>query len=247
MDTDILKKIGLTDSQSKAYFALLEHGELSPAELSEHIGETRTNCYAISEKLISLGLAIRSNIAKSAIKAENPTKIKTLLSLKQKQLKTVNDELAGVMPTLLSQFHLTSDQPGIISVEGINALKMVYDEILNTKQDILIFPSPYDHDDPDTSSLIKNQIKKQRESGIKSYGLLEYDEYDPTRKDLDEFVQVRRLPKGVKFNAQIIVFGNTVVSTTFRNGMLSTIINSPEMAETLRNVFFMIWESCRMD
>jgi len=247
MEIDILKKAGLTESQAKGYMALIEHGALTPAELADYTGEARTNAYAIAEKLVSLGLARKTEGSKTTIEAENPTKIRSLITARQQQLKTVSDELTGVLPTLLSRFRLTSDQPGVLTAEGTDALKLVYDEIIAAKQDVLIFPSEYDHDDPETSALITRQIERQRKAGIKSLALIPYDEFDAMKKNEDGLLAVRKLPRDVRFDAQIIIFGNNVVSTVFNHGIVSTIISSPETATTLRNAFFTIWNSCVVD
>lgn len=41
MTPDLLKTIGLTDSQAKTYLLLIEKGELSPPEVSKLSGESR--------------------------------------------------------------------------------------------------------------------------------------------------------------------------------------------------------------
>ena len=240
MEQDILKKAGLTDSQAKGYIALLENGALSPAEIADKTGETRTNGYAIAEKLISLGLARKVDQAKATIEAENPTKIRTLISSRQQQLKIVNDELTSVLPTMLSRFRLTSDQPGVITVEGAEALKLVYDEIITTKEDVLIFPSPNDHDDPAISLMINQQIERQRDAGIKSLALISANEFENMKKLQDGFLEIKKY-NGASFDAQIMIFGNNVISTVFHHGVISTIITSQEMANTLRSIFFSLW------
>lgn len=241
MDTDILKKAGLTESQAKGYIALIENGPLTPADIADKTGENRTNGYAIAEKLVDLGLARKTDGSKTKIEAENPTKIRSLITKRQQQLKAVNDELTGVLPTFLSKFRLTSDQPGVMNAEGVEALKLVYDEIIATKQDVLIFPSDHDRDDPEISVLIDKQIKRQREAGVKSLALIPAAEFDKFKALEDGLLSVRKLPNDISFDAQIMVFGNTVVSTVFRHGIVSTIISSPDTAATLRNVFFAIW------
>ncbi len=243
MEIDILKKAGLTDSQSKGYLALITHGDLTPVELAKYADETRTNGYAIAEKLVNIGLAKKVNQSQSTIRAESPNKIRTLISARQQQLKAVNNELSGLLPTMLSKFHLSNDQPGVISVEGVEALQLVYDEIIAAKQDVLIFPSPNDHDHPDVSALIYKGIARQREAGIKSLALIPHDDYENMKQHEDGLLSIKKLPHGVEFDAQIIVFGNTVVSTVFRDGVVSTIISSPETAKTLRSTFFALWNT----
>lgn len=241
MEIDILKKAGLTESQAKGYLALIEHGALTPTELADKTGEARTNGYAVAEKLVNIGLARKVEGSKTTIEAENPTKIRSLINARQQQLKAVGDELTGVLPTMLSRFRLTSDQPGVLTVEGVDALKLVYDEIIAAKQDVLIFPSPFDHDNPEISSLIKQQIERQRKAGVKSLALIREPEFEQIKKQEDGLLSVKKLPAGVEFDAQIMVFGNNVVSTVFRHGIVSTIISSPETATTLRSVFFALW------
>ncbi len=192
---------------------------------------------------MSIGLAHKVNDTESTIEPENPTKIRSLINHRQQQLREVNDELTGVLPTMLSKFRLTSDQPGVLSAEGVNSLKLVYDEIINSHQDVLIFPSPYDRDDPEISAMIDKQIERQRQAGIKSLALIESKEYENIKQQEDGLLSVRKLPDGVSFDAQIMVFGNTVVSTVFNHGIVSTIINSPQTAATLRSVFFTIWDN----
>lgn len=64
VDTAILRKAGLTESQAKGYLALIEHGQLTPVQLAEHTGESRTNGYQVCEKLVSLGLATKKRAQK---------------------------------------------------------------------------------------------------------------------------------------------------------------------------------------
>lgn len=245
MEIEILKKAGLTESQAKGYMALVKNGALTPVELADKANESRTNGYAITEKLVSLGLARKTDGDKNTIEAENPTRIRSLIVSKQRQLKTVNDELTGILPNILSKFRLTSDQPGVITSEGIESLKLVWDEIIASGQDVLIFPSDHDRNDPEISKLIDIQIERQRNSGVKSLALIVDEEYEEMKKHEDGLLFVRKLPHGISFDAQIMVFGNIVVSTIYNRknlGIVSTIITSPELASTMRSVFYAIWD-----
>lgn len=241
---DILKRAGLTESQAKGYLALVEHGALTPTELATKTGENRTNAYAITDKLVELGLARRNNSTKTTFEAENPTKIRSLLTTKQRQLKSVENALSGVLPNLLSQFRLTSDQPGVLNVEGVEALKLVYNEIIANHDDVLIFPSQYDRNDPEISKLIDTQIARQRKAGVKSLSFVRSEVYNDLKQYANDLLEIRPLPADVAFDAQIMIFGHTVVTTVFNHGIVSTIITSPEVAATLRSVFYALWDFC---
>ncbi len=243
MEIDILKKAGLTDSQAKGYLALIEHGALTPTELADKTGESRTNGYAIAEKLISLGLAFKNSNVKTTIEALNPTKIRSIINEKQQQLKAVSDEISAAMPTMLSKFRLTSDQPGVISSEGPESLRLAYNEIIASKDEVLIFPGRDLRKNPEISALIDVQIERQRKAGIKSLALMPASKFNPAIKS-DGFLTVKKLPEGVEFEAQIMIFGNNVITTVANHGIVNTIISSPEVASAMRSIFFALWDKC---
>lgn len=243
MEAEILKKIGLSDSQANAYLILVDEGAKTPAELATKLGESRTNGYSIAERLIELGLARKLKLNKMTIEAENPTKIRTLLSNQQQQLENLNSELNKALPHILSKFRFTSDQPGVTNLRGKKALVFIYDEIIASGTDqILIFPAPNDHDDPEVSRIINQQIERQQQAGIKSLVLVQSQEYNRLKALEDNYLEVRKKPEELAFAAQIIIFKNIVVSSVFKEGdVFSTIITNPEMAQTLRSVFFLTW------
>lgn len=245
MEIEILKKAGLTDSQAKGYMALIDNGPLSPTDIAKLTNETRTNAYAIADKLVSLGLAKRKNSTNFTIEAENPTRLKALLQSKQVQLKKASDELGGILPDILSKYKLTSDLPGVLSVEGVDSLELIYDEIIQTNQDVLVMARPYDRSDPEISEMIDKQIERKRQAGIKTLALVRPESYDQLNKQADKLFEVKKLPAEVTFDSEIIICGNTVVSTVYNHGIVSSIIVSPETASTLRSMFYLVWNSLK--
>ena len=47
MDIELVQKAGLTKPQATVYVTLVQSGPLTPAEIAERTGETRTNTYAL--------------------------------------------------------------------------------------------------------------------------------------------------------------------------------------------------------
>lgn len=243
MEIDVLKKAGLTESQAKGYLALVENGDLTPNELAKITEETRTNAYAIVDKLINLGLASKTKNSKTIISAENPTKIRAMINSQQLLLKETNEQLGGILPSLLSKFRLKSDQPGVMNLEGAESLNLVYDEIISTKQDVLIFPSQYDNNDPKISKIIEEQIARQHKAGIKSFALIREQVYEKIKENQDDFLQIKKIGPNICFDAQIMIFGNIIVMTVFNHGILNTIITSPDIASTMREIFYALWNN----
>ena len=240
-DTTILRKAGLTESQAKGYLALIQHGALTPAELAEKTGETRTNGYMICEKLEQLGLATKKDGRKAVYMPESPTRLKQLLINRQKRLKEADTQLAGILPTLLSTYRLATDKPGTIYLEGTDSLKRVYDDIIQTGETIHIFPSSYDRDDPKTAAMIDSQIKRQRAANIKTEVLLRQDIFDQLSDTDNSLFEARPTTLGA-LDAQIIIYGDNIAITTFRSGVVTTIITSTPIADTFRQLFANQWD-----
>lgn len=175
------------------------------------------------------------------IEADSPTRLRSILNARQIRLKTINDEPNSILPVMLSKFKLSSDQPGVLSIEGVDSLKIIYDEIIQTNKDVLIMSSPHDRDDPEISAMLDEQITRQRAAGIKTFALVQESIYDAIVKSTDDLFEVKKLPDGTSFDAQIIICGDTVISTVYNQGVSSSIIVSPETANTLRSVFYLIW------
>lgn len=240
MDTVVLRKAGLTESQAKGYLALVEHGALTPVELATHTGENRTNAYAIADKLVDLGLATKKTDPKTLYSPESPTKLKQLLVNRQRELRTANEELLGTLPTLLSQYQLVSNRPGVVHLEGVGSLRQVYDDIIRVGDVLRIFPSNDDRDDPEVSAMIDRQIERQRKAGVKTEVLLRQDTFETFPVHNDELFEARPALFG-PLGAQIMIYGNNIAITTYTNGIVTTIITNPMVADTFRQLFQTMW------
>lgn len=236
---DIIRKAGLTESQAKGYLALIEHGSLTPTELGDKTGESRTNAYMICEKLEKLGLATKNDGKKSTFVPTSPDNLKKLLFSQQRRLKQASEEITSIIPSLATQFHLKNDSAGIITLEGIDGIKTLYDDIIRQAHHLSIIASSHDRIDPEIDAMIDQQIKRQIEHGLESRALYKVSP--------DEIARLRAQDihvQNVDFDApaQIIIYGQTVAVSTFRHGMITSVINHPDIAETFQSVFDALWK-----
>lgn len=238
MNQDALQQAGLTINQANAYVALLKSGALSPAVLAEKINETRTNSYAICAKLEELQLVKKVDAKKTQYIAESPINVKKLLIEKQKALKKADVALASVLPELLSTYKLTNDQPGVLYLEGTDSLQKIYDDLIFTGEPLYIFPSALDRKDAEVARMIDSQIARQRTANIKTHMLIRpevAENFTP-----DELLEIRTAPLE-PLEAQIMIFGPNVVTTTFNQGVVSTVLTSSLVAATFLKIFQALW------
>jgi sugar-specific transcriptional regulator TrmB len=140
----LLRKAGLTESQAKGYLALIEHGQLTPTELGEKTGESRTNAYMICDKLVALGLATKNDSKKITYTPSHPSALETLAEKRRKAIQRAETELKNSINPLIELFYASSELPGTRTLQGIDGIKEVYADTLRTKQDIYLLRTAAD-------------------------------------------------------------------------------------------------------
>lgn len=241
MDAQIIQSLGLNESQATTYLYLLKHGKQTPSEVSKGTGETRTNVYNLLDKLISTGLAEKLASERSTYRAKPPTVLKQLLIRRTQEVNRVNAELASILPSLLATYRITHNQPGVVQTEGHEAFKIIYDDVIRSHETPLIFASSNDRQDPETASIIDEQIERQDKAAIESKVLIPIGTVAVETSGA--------VPKGVTIRenlrrslpAQVMIYGDNVAFTTFTSGVSSTVISNPEIAATMRAIFEQIW------
>lgn len=240
MDTSILRKAGLTESQAKGYLALIEHGALSPADLADKIGESRTNGYAIADKLVTLGLATKKDGSKAAYEANHPSALEALAEKRRKVLvKNEQDVKHGLSP-LIDFFYSHSEAPGTRVLQGIEGIKQVYADTLLTKQDIYLVRTTADTIDLGIDYL-DNYRKKRADAGIHTYALAPDTEIGRKHAESGEDEKMLFHRTIVPDNAyvapvEIDVYGNKVALISYSETQMATIIDSPPIAEAMRQI-----------
>lgn len=241
MDTTVLKKAGLTESQAKGYLALIEHGSLSPAQLAAHTGETRTNAYAIADKLVTLGLATKKDGSPAAYTANHPSALESLAERRRKAI-TQNEQAvkAGLSP-LIDLFYAGTEMPGTQTYQGIDGIKSVYADTLKTKQDIYLLRTTADT--PDLGLAYLDTYRQRRaQLGIHTYALTPDTkigrQYAADGTDLAMHFH-RTFIKDGSYTApvEIDVYGSKVALIAFGDTQMATVITSPPIAEAMRQIF----------
>lgn len=237
---DIIRKAGLTESQAKGYLALIEHGMLTPTELADHTSESRTNAYMICEKLEKLGLASKTDAKKSTYKPSHPSALETLAEKRRKALVRNEQEVKGGLTSLIDLFYSSNELPGTRTLQGVDGIKEVYKDTLRTGQPIYLLRTIADI--PDLGQDYLDSYREKRAGlGIVTYALTPDTDY--ARANLasgeDSRLLFHRtfLPDNTyTAPVEIDVYGTKVALIAFGDTQMATIIDSPPIAESMRQV-----------
>ncbi len=249
MNEQILIQSGLSADQAKVYLYLLENG-LTPAKhiaLNTAIGRALT--YKVLEQLIGLNLAEkRENIGKIALFApKHPKNIKEMLDKRKQELEHTSVDFGVVLNTLSSEFNALLGKPNTQSFEGIEGIKKIHEDILSTNENILIVSSPIAHKKrEEILDIIKKQLESQVKRNIHCRAITPRSEEQRSRltetHDTQYLIERKVVPvEKLNIPAQIIVYGDKVAITNFKESIITVVIESKYITQTFRILFEYIW------
>lgn len=243
MNSELLQQIGLTAGQAKAYLTLIKEGQLTAPELGNMIGETRTNAYMILDKLIALGLVKKDVKAKKqAYYPTNPTSIERLIEEKRQQILSTEKQVRDSMPQLLNYFYTYQHQPGVRFFQGKEGIIKMYEDQRRTAKDIYFIRS-----DADFNMLGKglyNHVEARAKLGIASHGIepAEADNIDYGRRNDERLKRDMVWAPHEAYNApvNVYIYGNKTALISYGEEVIGTIIESPQIAEAMKQLFGLV-------
>lgn len=239
---EILTKLGLTKSQAQSYLTLVKFGKLTPPELATKTGESRTAAYMALDKLEEIGLATKEEEDKKlTYKPINPNALEKFIKSKREQVNEADTLYRRALPSLLSYYYSHRDEPGIRFFEGIEGLKKVYADTLREKsEEVLVFRTTADLSFGD---YLYEYMEKRAKSGKKTKLIGPYTEgfADFWKKNAKKYKgEVTMAPPEMYTSpVEIQIYGEKVSIISFGEEATATIIESPQIAEAMRQIFHM--------
>lgn len=133
-----LLSIGLSDTEARVYQALLELGVANVTEITKLSGVTRTLGYHTLQKLqIELLVdEVKTERKIKYYKARHPQQLVQYVARKQRSWERRQKEVEQLLPSL-TRIYACTDKPSIRVQEGLDGLISLYEEKLQSKQEIV--------------------------------------------------------------------------------------------------------------
>lgn len=158
---DALKRLGLTEYESRAYIAIVEVGEAEASEIAMRSGVPRTRIYDVLSRLENRGLIQKIKGSRPAIYAAIPPE-KGLEPLKGQLVEELSDSIKHLNNIYLSSKHMSKCEVSLF--RGMHAYKVAIDLIDRAVRDLLVrviyFPS-------DVFETLVDSLRKVRERGVR--------------------------------------------------------------------------------
>lgn len=247
-----LLHLGLNKHEASIYKALLELGPASVTQITKKAGLTRTFGYPILEKMSEQGLVLRASGEGKKIKytVQHPRRLVQYIQNCRNQWDRRLKEVENILPELVSLYRV-AEKPVIRYQEGVAGVKAIYEETLESKEEILSILDIEGWDVPEFRNWGKNYNRqrslkniherilildtKQGRDWMENYrGSLKYTDY--------RWIILEQLPFIKDLGGEINIFENKVVMALLKQpNLMGVIIESSTLANILKSLFNLAW------
>ncbi|MEM6997566.1 MAG: helix-turn-helix domain-containing protein [Patescibacteria group bacterium] len=247
MDINTLCKIGLNKAQALAYKALVQRKGAKPSTVAKLIGETRSNTYAILDRLVDMGLAYREDVNKKyTYYPESPQVLESILIEQISSQQADLELLKKKMPKMLGAFHSDKGSPSVKISSGIDAISVSYkDQVATEDRYIRFIRSIHDigymgFERMKSIRYLARENKKRR-LGITPH--LAADKLLDERSDSRTSLRRRWLDEN-SYTAPVewVVSGDNIWAVIFKDEGYVVELENEHLAESLRQIFDLFYE-----
>lgn len=231
--TEILQKLGLTESESKVYLALLELGPSLAGNISRKTGIHRRNIYDITERLIQKGLIgyILKN-SRRLFEAASPKRFKEILNEKQKALNENIEDLNFL-------YKKTKEKQETNFYKGIEGLKTVFQEQLAECKEILILGASQS-----AFEILPFYFKWYDKDRVKKRIKVRIIASEKLNKKIP-LSEIRYLPQKYANPLAINIYKDKVAIILWKKSPIAVVIKEKEIADSYRKYFELMWKTSR--
>lgn len=234
----VLTSLGLSDKEAKVFLSCTENGTTVVSNIAQSAGINRVTTYDILEKLKQKGL----------VSFYTKKKIKYFTAIDPEILLQEYEERTNNLRRALPKFKAIKGEithPRIRYFEGLEGIKTIYAESLNSKTDILNYCNSTEIRKVWTS-YDQDYVEKRAKKKIFLRGLAPKDQAGEKVHQSDaKYHRETRLIPSEKFNFtnEINIYDDKVAIISFKDELIGMVIESQEIANSQRAIFEMCW-SC---
>ncbi|MCK4650343.1 helix-turn-helix domain-containing protein [Candidatus Pacearchaeota archaeon] len=227
-----IKLAGLTQVQSKIYFALLKRRKATVKEIAEESGYHRTNIYDVLDELIEKGLITYYKEGKSTF--YSPSDPKRLIDIIDEQKQTISE----ILPDLQNLLKETAEPVSVQVYRGEKGIKSAFLNIIRRKSTIL-YGLNIQGQLRDQLPIFADQFYRLLKENKIRYKGIYTKQYGLKIKSHD----IRYISKGYLTPVATHIYKNIVLIETWHPFLFAIEIKSQQIANAYINYFKLIWKN----
>ncbi len=232
MDKDVLKQLGLTDSEVDVYLDLVIHGDSLASEIASRSKITRTYVYDALEHLIDKGIisyVLKNN--RKIFQARAPDKLIEYVEYKEKLLEKQKQDIKKLVPELKKLQTPKLNKPVVEVLEGPEGLKTALNDIVKEGHEIYAWGGTDESYKYLPEFILKKYIREKAEKKIKTIQL--YSEGKLPLEGL--FYKNIKIPKEYSAPVTVGTYGKKTVLFIWTDIPVIVLIDSKEVADSFKH------------
>jgi sugar-specific transcriptional regulator TrmB len=234
----ILRSLGLTESETTVYLLSLELGPVPVQEIARKAGVSRMTTYTAIESLASRGLMSSLQKGKKMLyTAENPERLLSFVQNKIGEVESTKREIEASLNEL--RLKQRGEKPAVKLLEGVEGLRTYLEDVVATKPNNTceLFNADVVSEvfNPEELRPLRSALSKLKVHGRALHaGQLRI----PSRVEVESHMITQNHKK---FGGDIFIYGNKVAFSTLHGKIITVIIESQEIADTVQALFDLAW------
>jgi len=240
----VLQKLGLDEKEARFYLAALEFGPTTILKLANSTSLQRSTIYEFLDDLIEKGIIeIIISGKRKLYQGSDPKKLKSLLAQQQSLLDSIIPELSAMMGK-------GDQRPKIMLYEGPEGIKKVYEDTLDQPDgsEFLAFTSLEDIYNVIPESYRKSYLKRRSAKKISVRVIVKEDDFSKAyigenKKEYRKTLAIKK--EQFPLSNEINIYKNKVAILSFGDEKIGIIIESRQIAESMKAIFNVMWMSLK--
>lgn len=240
-----LRFLGLAPKEIKFFLASFTLGPASITEINKIAKLERSTAYLIATELLEKGFLIEDyKEYKKTLTALDPKQLITLLRSRERSLRRQEDTLEENLPQLQALYQASEIKPKVRVFQGNKGLLSVWQDILSSKSEILLFTnqatessffSPHLH-----MKFISDRIQKKLSMRVLTVNNTEGQALLLT--DKESLRQTKVLPVETTFSAETYIYDSKVAILDYNKDIIGIITESESISTSQKALFDMMWK-----
>jgi len=233
---NLLRSVGLNESEAAVYLAALEGGPAQPQMLVKRSGFSRPATYLAIEQLVQKGLMSSVQKGKRFVYAAEPPE--RLVNFGRSQVNNLSIKV-GEIERVIDDLRLMQrgERPSVKSFEGADGLKAILQDLVASKPQ-------------STEEIVNIDVLRKVFSG---------EELEAAQNILSKFkakgrallagkvsavrsgVEARLLPEEFMFHGDILIYGDKIAMVSYKEKIMGVVVENAVLADTYRVLFELAW------
>jgi len=243
-----LRSLGFSDKESKVYVASLKLGSAPIQKIAKLATVNRATTYVVVQGFMNKGLMSSYTKGKKRLfTPESPEKLSALIREDKAEVEAKENTINEILPSLSNLYDTTQggNRPQVKFYEGKLGLNAVREEILKTKSKEAFSIFNLDSFEgiftaEERASFTKKRIAKK----VSSHCIYSSSKGDILQDSKVDKILYKYIDKS-KYNSpiDITVFDDNLAITSYKEPMMSVIIQNESIANAIRQILTLVEKS----